>query len=106
MSGVFLPAQLIYKSKTKACLPKVDFHEGWDVMFTHNHWANEDMVLRYSRKVIILYVEKTKRERKLLSGQRAQCITDNFTAQCTTDVNELFESHGIDTAHIPASYTG
>ena len=109
MFGVFLPVQLIYKGKiqTKACLPKVDFAEGWDVTFTHNHWANEDTVLRYIREVIIPYVQKTKSELKLPSDhQRALCITDNVTAQCTTDVNELFESHEIDTVHIPANCTG
>jgi len=30
LSGMFLPPQLIYQGKTKACLPKVDFPEGWD----------------------------------------------------------------------------
>ena len=106
MSGVFLPPQLIYKGKTKACLPKVDFPESWDITFTHNHWANEDTVLRYIRRVIVPYIEKTKEEMKLPSDQRALCIIDNFTAHCTADVNELFESHGIDTVHVPANCTG
>ena len=51
------------------------------------------------------YIEKTKEEMKLPSDQRALCIIDNFTAQCTTDVNNLFESHGIDTVQIPPNCT-
>ena len=106
MSGMFLSPQLIYKGKTKACLPKVDFPKGWYIAFTYNHWANEDTVLRYIRKVIVPYIEKTKEEMKLPSEQRALCILDNFTAQCTSDVNDLFECHGIDTVHVPANCTG
>ena len=41
---------------------------------------------------------------KLPSEQRALCILDNFTAQCTSDVNDIFESHGI-TVHVPANCT-
>ena len=97
---------MICKGKTKACFPKVDFSESWDITFAHNHWANEDTVLRYIRKVIVPYIEKTKEGMKLPSDQRALCIIDNFTAQCITDVNDLFESHGIDTVHVPANCTG
>ena len=42
---------------------------------------------------------------KLPSGQRALCIIDNFTAQCTSNVNDLFEYYGIDTIYIPANCT-
>jgi len=37
LSGMFLPPQLIYEGKTKACLPKVNFPQGWDVTCTPNH---------------------------------------------------------------------
>ena len=37
MSGEFLPVQLIYQGKTKACLPKVKFPGGWDIMCSPTH---------------------------------------------------------------------
>ena len=60
MFGMFLSPQLIYKGKTNACLPKVDFPKGWDIAFTHNHWANEDTVLRYIRKIIVPYIRRNE----------------------------------------------
>lgn len=52
------------------------------------------------------YINKIEEEMKLSSDQRALCIINNFTAQCTTDVNDLFEYYGIDTVHVPANCTG
>ena len=68
LSGMFLPLQLIYEEKTKACLPKVDFQQGWDITCTANHWANEESMKRYIKKIIVPYVEKTKRDMKLPSS--------------------------------------
>ena len=31
---------------------------------------------------------------------------DNFSAQCTDGIIELFESYGIDTVRVPANCTG
>jgi len=58
---------------------------------------------RYIENIIVPYVEKTKKDMKLPSCQRALCIMDNFSAQCT---DALFESHGIDTVYVPANCTG
>ena len=46
-SGEMLPAQMIYGGKTPACLPSVDFPEGWHITFTLNRWANEDTMVAY-----------------------------------------------------------
>lgn len=37
LSGDFLPVQLIYKGKTKKCLPSFAFPADWHVTFSHNH---------------------------------------------------------------------
>ena len=34
LNGKFLPPQVIYAGKTPACLPKVKFPDGWNVVFT------------------------------------------------------------------------
>ena len=43
---------------------------------------------------------------KLHGHQRALCIMDNFSAQCTDDIIGLFESYGIDTVYVPKNCTG
>ena len=60
LSGTFLPPQIIYKGKTKACLPNVTFPRDWHTSFSHNHWANETTV-----KIIVPYVLRKKEELKL-----------------------------------------
>ena len=69
LSGMFLPPQLIYEGKTKACLPKVDFPQGGDIICTANHWANEESMKRYIKNIIVPYIEKTKKDMKLPSHQ-------------------------------------
>ena len=39
MTDEFFPIQLIYKGKTKRCLPNFDFPAGFNVTFSINHWS-------------------------------------------------------------------
>ncbi len=39
ITGDFLPIQLIYKGKTKKCLPGYSFPSDWHITFSHNHWS-------------------------------------------------------------------
>jgi len=43
---------------------------------------------------------------KLPGSQRALCIMDNFSVQCTDGITTLFESYGIDTVYMHANCTG
>ena len=106
LSDTFLPPQIIYKERAKACLPKVTFPTDWHITFSHNHWANETTVKDYITNIIVPYVLRKKEELKLHSEQRALCIIDNFSAQCTNDVLELLERHNIDTVLVPPNCTG
>jgi len=106
LSGMFLPPQLIYEGKTKACLPKVDFPPGWDITCTANHWANEESMKRYIRKIIVPYVEKTQQDMKLPSSQRALCIWIISLHSALMALLHFFESYGIDTVYVPANCTG
>ena len=65
--GDFLPIQIIYKGKTKRCLPSFAFPPDWHATFSHNHWSNER---DYINKVLHPYIKK-KAELKLPSDQRA-----------------------------------
>ena len=106
LSGTFLPPQIIYKGKTKVCLPNGTFPSDWHITFSHNHWANETTVKDYITKIIVPYVSRKKEELKLDPEQRALCIIDNFSAQCTDDVLEMLERHKIDTVLVPPNCTG
>jgi len=58
----YLKPQLLYKGKTKRCLPTVAFPEGWDIWHSENRWSNEDTTKRYIRKTIVPFcVIKEKR---------------------------------------------
>ena len=58
-AGSFLPIQLIYKRKSKRCLPKFTFPSNFHITFTPNHWSNlekcEDLF-----KVIIFLRQKER----------------------------------------------
>ena len=55
MSGEFLLVQLIYQGKTKPCLPKVKFPDGWDVTCSPTHWSNECLTKDYILKILVPY---------------------------------------------------
>ena len=56
MAGDFLPPQLIYKGKTKKCLPAVTFPSDWHITY---HWSNEDTMVDYLiEKILFPYAEK------------------------------------------------
>ena len=56
LSGDFLPIQLIYGSKTKACSPKFEFPHSWDITCSNNHWANEKTMESYPKKITHILV--------------------------------------------------
>ena len=61
---------------------------------------------KHIKRLIVPYMEKTKQDMKLPSSQRALCIMDNFSAQCTDGIIGPLESNGIDTVYFPAKCTG
>ena len=105
MSGEFLPVQLIYQGKTKACLPKVKFPDGWDVTCSPTHWSNECLTKDYNLKILVPYVEDKRAKLKLSDNHRALAIADKFKGQCTPDVIALLETHNIDIIFVPPNCT-
>ena len=77
-TGSFLPIQVIYKGKTKRCLPSVDFPEDWLISFTENHWANETTTKDYIYKILLPYVEQKREELKLPGDHPALVVFDHF----------------------------
>jgi len=52
LSGDFLPPQLVYKGKTKRCLPNYNFPSTWNITHLANHWFNEETMKEYIEAVI------------------------------------------------------
>ena len=51
-----------HNSKTKCCLPKYDFPNSFDVMFTPNHWSNFEKCASLFEKIIFPYLKAKKEE--------------------------------------------
>ena len=86
LDGSFLPIQLIYCGKSRACLPPTKFPSDWHIMYSHNHWANESTSKDHVEKIILLHLQMKRQELNLAQDHHALCIFDNFKGQLTDDV--------------------
>ena len=71
---------MIYQGKTAACLPIYSFPADWNVIYTQNHWSNEEKTQEYITKVILPYI---------------QVIYDRFKGQLTDAVHSLLDSNYV-----------
>lgn len=77
MSGKLLPFQIIYTGKTEKSLPKVSgIPKDWHLMFSHNHWSNEDKMKEYLQMIIIPYINDTRKRLGLPGNYPALAIFD------------------------------
>ena len=90
-----LPFQLIYQGKTKACLPKTKFPDGFHVTQTENHWSNEKTCGDYVEVVLDPYFTNKREELGLPADQKCLVLSDVFKAQQTESVIEKYESRNM-----------
>ena len=105
LDGSFLPIQLIYCGKSRACLPPMKFPSDWHITYSHNHWANENTSKDYIEKIILPYLRVKRQELNLAHDHHALCIFDNFKGQLTDDVLQLLEKNHIDIVFVPPNCT-
>ena len=105
LTGDFLPLQLIYQGKTTKCLPQVRFPSDWSVVYTANHWSNEETMEVYITKIIMPYIAETKRKFSIPLNHPALLLFDNFKGQCTEKLLKLLDSNNIDVVLIPPNCT-
>ena len=105
LTGDFLPLQLIYQGKTTKCLPQVQFPLDWSIVYTVNHWSNEETMEVYITKVIMPYLSETKRKLKIPVDHPALLLFDNFKGQCTEKLLKLLDSKNINVVLIPPNCT-
>ena len=82
MSGESLPPQLIYQGKTTRCLPHYDFPAGWHLIYSPNHWSNEETMKEYIEHIILPYIHGKRKQLKLADDYPALLTFDNSKAQC------------------------
>ena len=107
MSGVVLPPQILYHSKTVACHPpnNVRFPSTWDIWHSETHWANEETVLLYINIVIIPFVQHIKAHSHMAQSQLALLIMDIYKSDVTTSVLEFLKQNGMIHAIVPPNCT-
>ena len=82
LSGEFLPLQIIYGGKTKACLPcGFEFPKGFWLTQNPKHWSNEQETMKLIKEIINPYVVKTRNRLELPETQRALVVWDVFKGQ-------------------------
>jgi hypothetical protein len=94
-TGEILPMQLIYQGKTKACLPKTKFPDGFHVTMTPNHWSNETTCKEYVEKILDPYFVALRKSKGLPEDQTCLVVSDVFKAQQTDAVKECYETKNI-----------
>ena len=105
LSGEFLPPQLIYSGKTTACLPKIPFPANWHITHTINHWANEDTMHEYVKKILLPYLQAKRTHLALSHDFPALVIFYCFKGQITKDFLDFLEKNNILVVEVPPNCT-
>ena len=106
LDGSVLPFQIIYKGKTKRCLPKkTKFPEGFHITMTPTHWSNETTSIEYFEKILDPYFVKKRKDLNLPEDQKCLVISDVFTGQQTGAVEVLYQSKNVIIVKVPANMT-
>ena len=99
MSGQLLPLQVIYKGKTERCLPP-KARDDKRFLFSYN-----EETLRLFDGILLLYIEKTKKDLNLPNDQNSLLIWDAFTGQNTDAVKNRLSELNILTVKVPKNLT-
>ena len=103
MAGDFLPIQLVYQGTTCRCLPSFKFPQDWDIMYSANHWSNEETMKMYLHNIIFPYIRGKKEELGLPAEYPSLLLFDYFNGQCTEQLFKLIDGNNINTVIIPAN---
>lgn len=75
MSGQLLPLQAIYKGRKEMCLPpKIRNDKQFLFSYNEKHWSNNKETLQLIDGILLLYIEKTKKELNLPNDQQPLLI--------------------------------
>ena len=107
LTGQMLPFQLIYKGTTERCHPNFKFPKDWNVTHSENHWSTAETMKEYASKVLIPFIEKTRKEivKSGRSKAHALAIFDVFKAHQDKDFLALLHKNKIRTVFVPPSTT-
>ena len=89
MSREFLLTQVIYKGKTKRCLPKYTFPASFDATFSENHWSNTEKSLSFFNKIVFPHFKNVRKAKGYPDEQMSLIIMDTFKGQDNDEVAKL-----------------
>ena len=89
--GELLPFQLVYAGKTSKCHD--EFPMDWQIVHTHNHWSNMEMMLMYIVEIIVPFVNRKREDLDLNNDHPALVIFDHFKGQPTDGIRKALEEH-------------
>ena len=95
--------QLIYQGKTNRCHPQFLLTNGFNVTQSINHWSNEEKAKDILLKVIIPYVQKTRKSLKLHNEKKWLLIVDVFKDQWSDGSKKIIKENDGKVVPVPAN---
>ena len=105
MRGDFLPMQLIYRGKTKKCLPRFKFPEKFSLSYNETHYSNEKEACKFIEEILKPYIKQVIERDNLPIDQTALVIMDLFKGQVTPMILDLYKESNIVVVLVPANMT-
>ena len=93
LDGHFLPMHLIYASKTKKSLLRIQFPSPFSLSFNQKHYSNEEESIKVLNDIVIPNVAKEREKLGLSQDQAALLIMDVFKAQMTDPVLKVLSNN-------------
>ena len=87
------------------CLPRFAFPDDYDVAYTPNHWSNEDKMREYINNIIVPYVQRKRKDLKVVPIHPALTIYDKCKGQLTPGIFSLLDSNHIFVVKVPPNCT-
>ena len=100
-TGSSLPIQLIYRGKSKKCLPKFTFFSNFLVTFTPKHWSNLEKCEDLFKVIIFPYFSVKKKELGYPENQHSLIIMDTFKGQDNEDLKRLCANSNCELVIVP-----
>ena len=105
MSREFLLIQVIYKGKTKRCLPKYAFPASFDATFSESHWSNIEKSLSFFKKIVFPHFQNVRKAKGYPDEQMSLIIMDSFKGQDKDEVAKLCRKHNCALIIVPHNLT-
>ena len=81
-----------------------NFHDGFDLKFTENHWSNKEKCILHVEEIIVPYIELKQKKLGLNTNQKVICIFDVFKGQKIDKYKSVLDKYII-SVYVPTNMT-